>query len=450
MKNRIRTALSFFILLAGISWQGCDTPGDFDQPDVDYFVKYYGTSLGNQTGVDMVANADGTITIVGTSETGTTSRTYFLKVDAVGNVLVEKYLSGPSDHVKDIEPYGSTEYLIVSEYTEQSTGSIDIKLLKVSSDGAKLDSVMVGTVYDDPLDVPDEGPQQLNDYPNNITVVESTGKIIVSGSSDNIEDNSSPNPDLGDFLVLAFEANPNLTQVAWNFRPSDFGVFDDRDVMATSVEAKFQNGPNTIDILCGIGFSSSKLSSNGDQQLYYIGMGKTDGNYIRVGTEANIPAGTDVEIIDAFRVQSINGGYFFVGNARSPAGKTELFFGKLREALSFEPEQDLQFLDKFLPEGATNFVGISSCKSNVGPEGYLIAGVDTKTTGSTDIWALKIDLSGQLVWASSFGSDQGDDAASKIIEMPDGKIIVLGTTELGDNQRKLSLIKINSSGQLQK
>ncbi len=141
---------------------------------------------------------------------------------------------------------------------------------------------------------------------------------------------------------------------------------------------------------------------------------------------------------------------FFVGSMRLSSGKTELYFGKLRANWNFELEDDLQFHDRFVPVGATNLAGVSVCKSNVAPEGYLIAGIDTKQTGTTDTWVLKLDLSGQVIWSSRFGSDQGDDAAARILELPDGKVIVVGTTELGDNQKKLSLIKVNSNGQLLK
>jgi hypothetical protein len=443
MKIRTKILLSSLVLLAGLCPQGCDTAGDFDRPDVDYFVKYYGTSLGNQTGVDMVVNSDGTITMVGISESGATSRTYFVKIDQLGNVLIEKYLSGPTDRVKDIEPYGNGEYLILSEYIGESTLSNDVKLLRVSADGTKIDSSVVGTIFDDP----DDGPEQLNDYPKKIMVVNGTGKIIVSGYSDNIEDNSSPNADLGDFMVLAFEINPNLTQTSWNIRPSDFGGFTDLDVVAASVEAKTTDGS---DVVCAIGYSSGTLASAGDRQLFYFAMDPTNGDYIDSGTVPNIPAGSDAEILDAFEVESINGGYFFVGNIRAGNGRSELFFGKLRESLSFEENDDIQFLDKMLPAGATNFSGISACKSNTAPEGYLVAGIDTKPTGSTDVLVIKIDLSGQVVWTSRFGSDQGVDMPGKITELSDGKVMLVGTTELGDNQTKLSLIKMNSSGQLLK
>lgn len=437
MKTRIKIGISFFVLLTGLFWQGCDTASDFDDPDVDYFVKYYGTTQGNQTGVDMVVNPDGSVTIVGTSQIGSDFRTYFLRVDALGNVLAEKYLSGPSDHVKDIEPFGN-DYLVLSEFTVEGTDNVDVKLLRVNADGVRVDSVSAGTFAG--INRP------LNDYPNEVKVIESINKIIVSGSSDNIEDNSTANPDFGDFLLLAFEASPSLAQVAWNFTFTEIGVLDDLDVLAATVEAKGLGGE---DLLCGVGFSSSSLSSTGDQQLLYFTMDPADGSYLDASTTANIPTGTDAEILDAFEINSAGGGSFFVGNVRTPGGRAELFFGKLRESIG-HVSQDILLFDKFLPPGTTSFSGVAACKSNFAPEGYLIAGVDTKSTGSTDSWVLKIDLLGQLVWSSRFGSDQGDDAAGKIVELPDGKVVFVGTTELGDNQTKLSLIKMNSSGQLLK
>ncbi len=70
--------------------------------------------------------------------------------------------------------------------------------------------------------------------------------------------------------------------------------------------------------------------------------------------------------------------------------------------------------------------------------------------GTSNIWLTKIDLSGKELWSVSFGSDQGDDEVGAVAELPDGKILVLGTVELGDNKKKLTLIKLNSKGQLRK
>lgn len=440
MVNRIKIALSFFVL-AGLCWQGCDTAGDFDRPDVDYFVKYYGSSHANQSGVDIVANADGTFTLVGTSETGATSRTYFVKVDGLGNVLVEKYLSGPTDVVKDVEALPDGRLLILSEFVE-SAGNIDLKLLRVTSDGVRVDSVTYGTTEIDPND----GLLKINDHPKRIKILKS-GKIVVSGSTDNVKDNTSQNPDLADNMCVAF--NQDLTpDTNWEFNLFDFPGDPDYDVIANVVEGKY----GTDDAVFAIGFTTSTLGGNvnKDMVLAYIGLYKDNGGYMGARTVPSLVPGTDVQISEVIEDTSINGGFFFVGNLLLGNGRTEVFFGRFRSTLTLEPDQDVQFMKRLVPPGANNPVGVSVCKSNAGPEGYIIVSTDTKTSGSTDMIATKVDLSGEVVWSSTFGSDQGDDSAAKVLELADGRVLIVGTTRLGDNQRKLSLIKINSSGKLLK
>jgi hypothetical protein len=441
MKNRTKKWLSSFALLAALCMQACDTAGDFDDPDVDYFVKYYGSSLGNQAGVDMVSNSDGTYTIVGTTESGSISRTYFLKVDAMGNTLVDKYLSGPTDIVKDIESLNDGSYLILSQFTEEGTENTDIKILRVDGDGNKMDSVVHGTITD-----LGEGMVRFNDHPRKMKVLKS-GKIVVSGSSDNVEDNGSQNPDLADYMSFAFNADLTL-DTNWNFNLIDYGPDDDFDVLVDAVEGKNEVG---ADAVFSIGFTTSELgvNPNRDMVLCYM-LHKSDGTFDDGTSVPNLTTGADTQIAEVISEESINPGFFFVGSTFLSSGKTEIFFGKLRSQLNFEPSNDVQFLNRLLPPGASSIQGVSVCKSNTAPEGYLIVGNDTKPTGSRDIVALKVDLSGQLVWSSRLGSDQGDDAVAKVTELPDGRVLILGTTELGDNQRKLSLIKMNSSGQLLK
>jgi hypothetical protein len=442
MKIRTKILLSSFVLLAGLCLQACDTAGDFDDPDVDYFVKYYGTSLGNQSGVDMVSNSDGTFTIVGTAESGGTSRTYFLKVDALGNTLLDKYLSGPTDVVKDIEPLNDGGYLILSQFTEEGTENTDIKILRVDGDGNKADSVVHGTVTDI-----GQGMVSFNDHPRKMEILKS-GKIIVSGSSDNVEDNGSQNPDLADYMSFGFNADLTL-DTNWQFNLIDYGADDDFDVLVDAVEGKNEVG---ADAVFSIGFTTSELgvNPNRDMVLCYM-VHKSDGTFDDGTSVPNLASGADTQIAEVISEESsINPGFFFVGSTFLSSGKTELFFGKLREQLNFDQPNDVQFLNRLVPPGANSIRGVSACKSNIAPEGYLIVANDTKPTGSSDIIALKVDLSGQLVWSSRLGSDQGDDAVAKVIELPDGRVLILGTTELGDNQRKLSLIKMNSSGQLLK
>ena len=59
----------------------------------------------------------------------------------------------------------------------------------------------------------------------------------------------------------------------------------------------------------------------------------------------------------------------------------------------------------------------------------------------------KIDQSGNVQWYVSLGSEDKDDRAAAVAELPDGRIFVLGTVVLGD-QSKMALFKLNSAGQL--
>lgn len=441
MKNRIKIALSSFVFIFSLSWQGCDTAGDFDDPDVDYFVKYYGSSLGNQSGADMVVNSDGTITMVGTAEFGTESRIYFVKVDALGNTLTDKYLGGPTDVVRDIEPDGSG-YVILTQFTEQATENFDLKILRVDSEGNKIDSVVHGTVVD-----LGDGPIAFNDHPKKLKVL-ANGKIIVSGSSDNIEDNGSENPDLADYMSVGFNSDLTLDP-NWSFNLIDYGPDADYDVLVNSVDGKNEAGDDAV---VSIGFTTSELGGNTthDMVLCYM-VHYPDGTFENGTSVPNLTSEADTQIADVIAIEeSVNPGFFFIGTTVLDNGKTELFFGVLKKTMNFKPANDVQFVNRLIPAGANNLVGVSACQSKTVPEGYLIVANDTKTTGSTDVIVLKVDQSGQLVWSTKLGSDQGDDSAAKVMELADGRILIVGTTELGDNQRKLSLIKMNSSGQLLK
>src|SRR5690349_13756413 len=124
------------LLITGIvmlALQACDSSGEFDSPDKDYFLKYYGSSRGNQRAVDMVVNPDGSIVILGESESAGQRQIYFLRVDAMGRVVSEKYFSGPTEVVKDIEPLGNDMYLILAD-TLSGTGpdDFDTELIKVN------------------------------------------------------------------------------------------------------------------------------------------------------------------------------------------------------------------------------------------------------------------------------------------------------------------------------
>ena len=66
--------------------------------------------------------------------------------------------------------------------------------------------------------------------------------------------------------------------------------------------------------------------------------------------------------------------------------------------------------------------------------------------GNRDIFLGKTDFNGVEKWYRTFGAN-GQDDGERVIENPDGSIVFVGTMNLS-GQRKITLIKTNSNGEL--
>lgn len=80
-------------------------------------------------------------------------------------------------------------------------------------------------------------------------------------------------------------------------------------------------------------------------------------------------------------------------------------------------------------------------------DGYIIVGSTTSSnTSGTDILAIRIDNSGNIIWQKTFGGSSGDNA-SKIIETQDGNYAIIGSTQSFNAQDfDFYLLKIDGSG----
>jgi len=80
--------------------------------------------------------------------------------------------------------------------------------------------------------------------------------------------------------------------------------------------------------------------------------------------------------------------------------------------------------------------------------GFYIAGTSNAIgSGGLDLLAIKIDASGQLVWATDFGRN-GSELGYDIATMPDGGAVLTGSAYKADtsNFRDLALIRIDANG----
>ncbi len=84
---------------------------------------------------------------------------------------------------------------------------------------------------------------------------------------------------------------------------------------------------------------------------------------------------------------------------------------------------------------------------------YLVLS-NEKNLAGTNIWLSKVNPSANAgagekveVWSASFGSITKNDFGGTVIELSDGKIVILGTVELEPQNSKMALIKLNASGE---
>ena len=80
--------------------------------------------------------------------------------------------------------------------------------------------------------------------------------------------------------------------------------------------------------------------------------------------------------------------------------------------------------------------------------GYVIA-ANSVASGNPEMVLTKIDVEGNLAWqAPVILGGVGEDYTCAVYELSDGRILVFGTMQLGDDeQSKMALIKLNSKGE---
>ncbi len=410
--------LRYFFLSLFVIVLGCDTDNNIDDPDKNYFLKMYGED-GDQVGVDMEILSDGSTLLLGTTVSDdNTSRIYLVKINAEGDVLWNKKFGEKQETAVDIEPAKNGNYIILSSFmnTSAAVANVDSKIILISADGVKLDSATNGFTY--------------ADYPKSVTSIDDGG-FIVTGSYEEI-----PN---GMTNVFHFRCDVNLdwlTSTWANTYGQDNGSND------TGIKV-YQISPTLFYVFGHSELSHDQRLGRFSNLLYYS---------INDFSLNSTPAFTGEKDVDAKlswvckNDPSQGNSFVLLGtkfNSNTPAG---LQFSILRTPLAFN-ETDEQ-IDTELSSQGKVLTAVCVAPSLTSPTGYLVLCNETRTLGS-NIWLTKIDQSNNPKWSVSLGSENENDFASVVRELPDGRILVLGTISVGDNQSKMALFKLNSNGRLQ-
>jgi hypothetical protein len=350
------------------------------------------------------------------------SRIYLIKVDAKGDVIWEKKIGTRRDNAKDIEATLEGNYIILADHEVSST-NIDLKLIRISPDGFTLDSAVYGS--------------SEIDISSTVTIIDDGGFIVTGSTSLDTTVIIDPNKPEDQSDIFHFRCNANL-------------VFD-------STFWKGQFGPGTIDlgtkviqyspnIFYVFGSSNQVHSGNSaaNQNLMYypINEGGENGTPNYLGDfESDTEASFVMEVPSELGV-----GYFILGTRSSSTGTVSLWGTKLRSPLLFNSINDEQF-DREIAVDARRITALSATAVVHGSRGYLLVGNEARETGS-NIWITKIDQNGNQLWSASYGSEEEEDFGAGVRELNDGKILIAGSVRLINNQFKIVLMKVNSTGQL--
>jgi hypothetical protein len=361
----------------------------------------------------------------------------------VGEVAWFKTLGGSSDDVINsvIETqdgayvYFGTTKSIDGDITDKDQEENDYWIFKTDRSGNLIWSKTYGGSNDD------QGQKviQTND-----------GGFILVGFSMSADGDASVNAGTQDKWIIKLDANGTmLWEKSFGFSGSDqaFSVIATNDnglLMVGFLDITASGGAgndfsgNTTQH--GVGeFWAHKLDSNGNiQWRRFFGGTNNDRAY-------------DV-------VETADNGYMIVGAAEStdfdvsnPKGSYDFWIVKI------DTEGTLIWEKSF--GGSEIDIAYAIARSTDG--NYVIVG-DVRSTdgdisnayGNADLWVIKIDANGTLLWENSFGGS-GFDTARGIEASLDGGILVSGATRSSDNnisqnfgQNDFWIIKLSASGNL--
>ncbi len=425
---------TLYLLTLLACWvSACDTERNTEDPDLNYFVKLYGGD-GNQSGVDIEILSDGTFLLLGNWAVNTfESQIFIMRVSSEGEVIWDTRYGAEAERwlAKDMEMTIDGNVIVVADYKKDLSANTDVKVLKFSPDGAVLAEGTFGTMG--------------NEDSRTVTVLDDGGYII-SGTTDStktfqLAGVTDPDP----FDAFNLRIDQNLTRLSKSDWSPVFVGFDNIDV---SVKI-FQKASNEF---YAFGYTNSTLlgeSTNPNERkgLFYYrrdGLGFQTNPYYP-GNVVNV---NDTEISYVQNVgQTFGGGYMVIGTSVNSLGVSDIFFARLRPTLTFSNplQSDATFYNTIAL--GRNIRGVSASTSVSGETGFLILGNEVRSTGATNLWLSKIDQSGQVLWSTTLGAETEDDIGAAVRELPDGKIVILGTMGLADNQFKMALIKMNRRGQ---
>jgi len=379
----------------------------------NFFIKYYGTD-GDQYGVDLKSTSDGGYVLIGTSDPdkslsdGNDNDTgdediVVVKTDSLGNQEWIVYInSGGASYDQGksvVEIQGG--YVIVGNVIKSGS---DVVLYQLGLDG----SIVAGPFFFD------EGGRETC---HNITILSSG--YIIAGSTTATTSIDPNDPNEQDFYTIKLDQN----------------FVEDPDWSTNKISGRQGRDTGIKVFPRSIGSDTLVIFGTTDEpdetSQLYEGNTFTSWQYIGTVNGADAFYG-DLEKQSCFDIAESVGGFLMIGTQVGPPNR--MYYARTNQ---LAPAINTIVFTQFNLEGRSIVRSI---------DGDNIVLGQIEVSGNKDIFLGKIDFNGGEKWSRTFG-DNGQDDGSKVIENPDGSIVFVGTMNLS-GQRKITLIKTNSEGEL--
>ena len=391
----------------------CDTESSVEPRYEDYFIKYYGEE-GNQEGVDIKQLADGFIILGNSISADGNSNILLVKVDQLGNQQWINDFGGTANEEAAALEVDATGNFIIAATVTVAPDDRDVMILKVNSDGEKIDSAVYGSIGKD-------------DVANDILIT-NDGDYILTGYTTNV-DVSKPgylsSTDLADIYSVRttadlVQADPAAWRRVYGFPGVDRGV---------SVKQK-NDGTFMF-----FGTTNKPPTTNSQQAGYNMFLFPAASDGIAVSTSELQLFGTLSNESASQLLQMTEGGFAMVGTSTNQGFNTP-FMARVRS--------NNDFVNSGTIPVSENVVATSVVQAATG--GFILLGKEIGSNTDTNIFLSRIAITGSITWSRSLGGVDLDNAV-KVLELEDGAIVFVGSVTL-DSQSKISLIKTTSTGEL--
>lgn len=434
----MRKWFTIVAVMAGVL-AGCETTSTVEDPSSTHFIRFYGRD-GDQTGADLVVLPDGSMVLFGTSRATVSAygtQWYVVKVDAKGAIIAEAEFGGLNDEeARDIELMSNGNLVLVGN-TYKASADRDAMIITLAPDLVMIDSNSVAVR--DGFGVPTSGDEQVS------SVTEISDGFIISGSTTYTGGKAPVAGQVDSRDAIQLRVFSDLTEYP-NSWSQTYGYFSD-DYSVKVVEGS-ASGYGSFYVFGATNNKPNIGHTTVNYNFWFFALGSTG---VPVNQQTYSGSISSDESMSSFCFSPA--GFFTAGLLQSGSNPSDLY---IAEAAFPDPITGFSFLkEKNLSISLGSALsGRTAVTRSPVVGGFLVLAEENGFNGNQNWILTRINNDGSLAWTQPivFGGE-GIDSCGGIQELPDGRIVIIGTMRTGRpdaGEYKMTLVKVNPEGKFEK